>query len=109
MAKVESYQVRVWGGPEGHSAQGRARIQLIDGNFAIGWIYFYDEGVSIPNDSKQMNQQYQKEQIHMHLPSSLLESVIDLLRNESPISLAYSTSANRGWLTTGSEEVGEGE
>ncbi len=107
MAQVQKYQVRIWGGPDGFSPEGRARIQLSADNWALGWIYFHDDATSIPNDSQTINPQYQKEQIHMHLPSMMLESVIDLLRNESPVFFTYAW--NHGVLTTGSEEIGEGE
>ncbi len=102
MPQVKKYQVRVWGGPDGFSSEGRARIQLSDGSTALGWIYFHAEGTSIPNDTKRANGQ-----INMHLPSAMLESVIDLLRNESPLFFTYAW--NHGVLTTGSEEIGEGE
>jgi hypothetical protein len=107
MPEVKTYDVRVWGGPNGYSNEGRTRIQLKDATFTLGWIYFYDEGTPIPNDSKVVNQQYQREQIRMYLPLSMLESVIDLLRNESPIFFQF--TFNHGMLSTGSERIGEGE
>ncbi len=102
MPQVHTYQVRAWGGPNGLSSEGRARIQLSDASRAVGWIYFHDDGATIPNDTHRANGQ-----IDMHLPASMLESVVDLLRNESPIYFTY--AFNHAVLTTGAEEIGEGE
>jgi hypothetical protein len=45
--------------------------------------------------------------ITMHLPSSMFESVIDILRNEKPVE--YTFAANRASIRTGIEPVGEEE
>lgn len=44
--------------------------------------------------------------IRMHLPSSMFQSVLDILRNEKPV---YVKFVNRGFLSTSFEKVGKGE
>lgn len=43
----------------------------------------------------------------MYVPESQLASVIDMLRNESPVSVYYASGS--GFLHTGSEPIGESE
>jgi hypothetical protein len=45
--------------------------------------------------------------ITMHLPSTMFENVLNVLRNETPIN--YYFSASRAFLGTSTEPVGEGE
>jgi len=45
--------------------------------------------------------------IRMHLPSSMFQSVLDVLRNEKPVYVYF--AQNRGFLSTSKEPVGEGE
>lgn len=109
MAQVKTFNVRIWGGKDGDSQEGRSRIQLNDDTSALGFIYFYDEGTVIPNDSKTTIPQTTKEQYSMHLPSAQFGNVIDLLRNESPIYFSFLSTTNHAMLITTNEAVGEGE
>ena len=45
--------------------------------------------------------------IRKHLPGTIFENVIDVLRNETPINVYF--ASGRGFLGTGVEPVGEGE
>jgi hypothetical protein len=45
--------------------------------------------------------------MRMYVPESQFASVIDMLRNEGPISVYYASGS--GFLHTGSEPIGEGE
>ena len=45
--------------------------------------------------------------IKRHMPSSMFEHVLDVLRNEKPINLFF--AQNHGLLGTGSKPVGEGK
>jgi len=45
--------------------------------------------------------------IRMHLPSTMFANVLDVLRNEKPITAYF--AANRGFLGTRKEPVGEEE
>lgn len=100
-SKVEKYIVRVWGGKNGHSSEARAKITCYDNSRAIGFINFHDEGQTVPADRNANNQ------VWMNLPASQLGTVVDLLRNESPLYLQFAFGS--GVLTTGQEYVGEGE
>ena len=43
----------------------------------------------------------------MHLPSTMFENVLDILRNEKPVYIYFAQS--RGFLSTSTEPVGEEE
>jgi hypothetical protein len=45
--------------------------------------------------------------IRMNLPSTLFQSILDVLRNEKPINVYF--AQGRGFLGTQGEGVGEGE
>jgi hypothetical protein len=45
--------------------------------------------------------------MRMYVPESQFPAVIDMLRNEGPVSVYYASGS--GFLHTGSEPIGEGE
>jgi hypothetical protein len=100
MANVTNYHVLVYGTPDGYQ-DNRMQIQLQEGQRVLGWVRFHDAGMPFPNDSESGGR------IIMHLPSSAFHSVVDLLRNESPVN--YYFSAGHAFLGVGTEPVGEGE
>lgn len=100
MANVTSYSVLFYGGPDGYQTN-RAQIQLKDGNTVVAWIRFNDPGMAFENDDMLGTI------IRMHMPSTMFANVIDVLRNESPVTVYF--AQNRGFLSTGGEPVGEGE
>lgn len=101
MPAVKSYSVLFYGSPTGYQTN-RAQIQLSgsDGK-TLAWVRFNDPGQAFENDYVSGGI------IRMHLPSSMLGSVIDVLRNEKPINVYF--AANRGFLGTSKEPVGEEE
>lgn len=101
MATVASYSVLFYGSPEGYQTN-RAQIQLSDGaGKTLAWVRFNDPGMVFENDANDGGI------IKMHLPSTMFQSVLDVLRNEAPITVYF--AQGRGFLGTGSEPVGEGE
>ncbi len=78
----------------------RAEIWLIgDQDRHVGRIYFYDSDKSIkPSFVDRGNNPV------MHLPSVMLQNVLDILRNEKPVFVH-----NPGFLSTSKEPVGEKE
>jgi len=101
MTVATGYSVLFYGGPDGYQTN-RAQIELHGASGTIAWIRFNDPGMQFEAD-------YQSEGIiRMHLPSSMLHSVLDVLRNEKPIHIYF--AQGRGFLGTASvEPVGEGE
>ncbi|ABM03544.1 hypothetical protein Ping_1761 [Psychromonas ingrahamii 37] len=101
MASVSSYSVLFYGGPDGYQTN-RAQIQLNDAaGKTVAWVRFNDPGMFFEADSNSGGI------IKMHLPSSMFENVIDVLRNEKPINVYF--VQGRGFLGTSSEPVGENE
>lgn len=99
--KIESYHVLFYGGPEGYQTN-RSQIALYgtDGR-TRAFIRFNDPGMQFENDYESGGI------IRMHLPSHMFASVVDILRNESPMYIYF--AQNRGFLSTSKEPVGEGE
>jgi hypothetical protein len=101
MANVTQYHILFYGSPNGYQ-DNRAQISLYNGPTVLGYVRFHDPGMPFPNDSQSGGL------ITMHLPSTMFENVLDVLRNEKPIN--YYFSAAHAFLGTGSTEpVGEGE
>jgi hypothetical protein len=101
MAEVTSYSILVYGGPDGYQTN-LSEIQLNGINGAtLAWVRFNDPGMAFEAD-------YMADGIiRMHLPSTMFQSVLDILRNEKPLNIYF--AQNRGFFGTSSEPVGEGE
>ena len=98
---IGSYSILVYGSPSGYQTN-RAQIQLKDKNGQVAaWIRFNDPGQFFEDDYESNGI------IRMHLPSTMLESVIDVLRNEEPIYIYF--ASGRAFLGTSAEPIGEGE
>ncbi|HEY7080912.1 MAG TPA: hypothetical protein VH500_14520 [Nitrososphaeraceae archaeon] len=99
--EIKDYGILVYVSPEGYQTN-RSQISLYgaDGK-TIAFLRFNDPGMFFENDSLL------GDIILMHLPSSIFQSVLDILRNESPVYIYW--AQNRGFLSTSSEPVGEGE
>ena len=102
MALVSKYHVLVYGGPDGYQTN-RAQIQLSDNaGKSLAWLRFNDPGMAFESDAMDNGI------IRMHLPSTMFQSVLDVLRNESPVHVYF--AQGRGFFGTGTQEpVGEGE
>ena len=102
MAKVvKSYSILFYGSPPGYQTN-RAQIQLSDANGkSVAWIRFNDPGMFFENDYESGGI------IRMHLPSTMFQNVLDVLRNEDPIYIYF--VQNRAFLGTSREPIGEGE
>lgn len=102
MAEVTKYHVLVYGSPEGYQTN-RSQISLYNAsNQVIAYVRFNDPGMTFEADSDSGGI------IKMHLPSTMFQSVLDILRNEKPIQVYF--ASGRGFFGTAStEEVGEGE
>jgi len=99
-AVVEKYHVAFYGNPKGFQ-NARADIVLIGEERTLGVMRFHDEGMTFPEDTESEGV------VFMHLPTSLLGTVLETLRFEKPIYFQYATG--RSMLTTSFEPVGEEE
>jgi len=102
MAEVSKYHVLVYGGPDGYQTN-RAQIALYGtSGSTIAYVRFNDPGMVFEADSNADGI------IKMHLPSTMFQSVLDILRNEKPVQVYF--AMGRAFFGTGSTEaVGEGE
>jgi hypothetical protein len=100
MANVTQYHVLCYGTPDGYQ-DNRAQITLYDGSKVLGYVRFHDAGMPFPNDTQSGGM------IIMHLPSTMFENVLNILRNEKPIN--YYFASGHAFLGTSTEPVGEAE
>jgi len=101
MTNVTSYHILIYGSAQGYQTN-RAQIALYGGSKVVAYVRFNDPGMTFENDSNVGGI------IKMHLPSTMFQSVIDILRNEKPINVYF--AQGRGFFGTGSTEpVGEAE
>ncbi len=99
--QVSTYHVLVYGGPTGYQTN-RAQIQLSNAaGKTVAWVRFNDPGMSFETDYVDGGI------IRMHLPSTMFDAVIDLLRNEDGTYIYF--TAGRAFLGTAREPIGEGE
>ena len=80
----------------------RSQIVLFSDKDVLGYVRFHDEGMPFPDDVEQSDGT-----VYMHLPSAELRNVLDVLRNEAPVSFYF--ASGRAFLGTQSEPIGEGE
>ena len=99
--EVKSYQIYFFGGPDG-LMKNRSKIALrgSDGK-VLAHISFNDSDMKFENDSESEGI------IKMHLPSTMFENIVDVLRNEKPVYIQF--VQGHGVLQTSLEPVGEGE
>jgi hypothetical protein len=102
MAEVTNYHILVYGGPDGYQTN-RAQIFLSGASGQpLAYVRFNDPGMAFEADYESGGI------IRMHLPSTMFQGVLDILRNEKPIHIYFAQS--RGFLgTMANEPVGEGE
>ena len=86
-------------------AYGGKRRMNIKGNFGIAHLIFYPLGEALPNNRKRPDQHVFD--IYYNIDS--WEAVLDVLRNEGPLTFLYSDISNTAQIYTGNEPVGEGE
>ena len=95
----------MFGGPSGSGKGKRASIYLFDEqNRTAGTIDFWDASFALPADAIS-----EKGNITFSLHIERLENVVDMLRNESPIFIAWQESLKNAYIGTSQEQVGEGE
>ena len=99
--EVKKYHILVYGSPSGYQTN-RAQIALYGSSGkTVAYIRFNDPGMNFENDSESGGR------IKMHLPSTMFQNVLDVLRNEKPVYIYF--AQGRGFLSTSTEPVGEGE
>jgi hypothetical protein len=99
--QIASYSLLIYGGETGY-VNHRAQIQLRDtSGQPIAWVRFIPPGVPFPADSEQDGI------IRMHLPDTMFQSVLDVLRQERPLFIHF--AQGRGFLSSAIEPVGEEE
>jgi hypothetical protein len=101
MAQIATYDYQLHGGPTGYRNE-RAIVRLYGSDRqTVAYIHFVLTGNAIPPNKAA------DPWIRMYLPETLISDVMEMLRQESPVSIYY----NQGqvFLHTGDEPVGEAE
>jgi len=103
MPNFTSYSVGIRGTGTGIESGIRAVVTLRDGTTVVGSVRIWDAGASIPNDSSATP-------LTMNVPVAILPSILDVLRHEGPLQIAFNATLAKVILYTAtSEPVGEDE
>jgi hypothetical protein len=98
--QVTRYDYQVHGGVNGYLGS-RAVIRLYGDTGTLAYVHVVPAGNPIPGDTDT------PPWMRMYVPESQFLAVIDMLRNEGPISVYYASGS--GFLHTGNEPIGEAE
>jgi hypothetical protein len=101
--QAHSYGVMMYGSEAGY-LNTRAQIWLIAANATVpfAFIRFCDPTMPFPPDKSENNI------VYMHLPSSMFEPVLDLLRHEKVLTVYWPWGAGQAFLFTGNLSIGAG-
>lgn len=105
MARVDfdTYMYSAYSGRYDTTTNASA-IHLYNGYSLVASLYFnYDASLA----NRDPVQSGSRVVLYYHM--SMLDTIIDMLRNEDSVYLFYNISAKLGYLKTGKEEVGEEE
>ena len=99
--EIKKYHILFYGSPSGYQTN-RAQIALYDAKGkTAAFVRFNDQGMFFENDYESGGI------IRMHLPSSMFGPVMNVLRNEEPVYIYF--TSGRAFLSTSKEPVGENE
>ena len=99
---IYSYHIFVYGGPTGFG-NNRAQITLFSTTGAVLAFLKFKGGGTLAADSVAANGI-----ITMNLPLDTFQSVVDILRNETPLHI-YFSNGTAFFANASTEPVGEGE
>lgn len=103
--KIESYSLQIVSNYAG------------GGGYQTGFVYLYGcnqqylghLGIIKNNKTLPQNRQYNNGTITIYFHETELQSILETLRNENPVSIKFNTSSKWGAIETGKEAVGNGE
>lgn len=97
---VTKYQIMFYGGKDGYNSC-RIQINIHATSGIVGFIRFHDAGRPLAEDGEENGK------IVMHMPLSSFEGVLDVLRNEKP--LTFYRMGSTAFLTSEAETAGVGD
>jgi hypothetical protein len=98
---IDTYGIQIEAGPT--IGKRRVQMQFREGGIVRGWATFYEDGATVADPSMDATGR-----ISLRFPLSRYASVVDLVRNEKPITLYYNSPSFAGLMIAG-EPVGEQE
>ena len=110
--KINDYQVILRPSPKGESEPAMI-VCVGDDNVTAVRVLFTDDRLKRADPemvSEPMGKDSERTVFKVNYPTSLLDTMVDLLRNESPVFFQHYMKDPKDWcFTTGPEPVGEGE
>ena len=104
--KVSTYKVFLYGGPDGNGgASATVSLGVPDAYVALR---FYPDGATVPPNSMSSHRGGDP-MYYVNYAYDQLANMVDILRNEKPISFYWNDTTNSAYVTTANEPVGEGE
>jgi len=104
VSPITQYNYQFHGGPNGYQGN-RAVLRLLNGTTSVAYVYFKVAGTTLPADADAGSGGFSW--IRMYMPETAIPAVIDMVRNEKPLSVYFASGS--GFLLTGNEPIGEAE
>ena len=107
-SRIAKYGTFLYGGPNGNN-QATSTIWLrFEESTDFAWLRFYPMGYQLPEPYEIEQEDGPSKYVVSYRGGDYLK-VIDLLRNESPVSFYWNAETGAAFLRSGAEDVGEGE
>lgn len=109
--QIAAYRVHFYGHSRAaDDTDRRAEIFLISTENSalgplVGRLMFYEPEVA----ATKQDRVDENGRTEVHLPLAALDAVLNVLRNEKPLTVMYDDQCKLAWLASGQEPVGEGE
>lgn len=103
--KIESYSLQIVSNYAGGGGYQMGFVHLYGKN----QVYLGDLGIIKDEKTLPQNRQHNNGTLSIYYHETELQSILETLRNESPVSIKFNTSSKWGSIETGKEIVGNGE
>ena len=100
--KIDTYTLKIET-PNVHT--NYKRLIYLKGSFGLAFVYFVPEGGQLGTNRKRIDGNV----FDVYLWESAWDPVVDIVRNEKPVSFYYKSDSNTAYLYTGNEPIGEEE
>lgn len=100
--KIDTYTLKIET-PNVHT--NYKRVLYLKGSFGLAFVYFVQEGGQLGTNRKRPDRNV----FDVYLWESAWNAVVDIVRNEKPVSFYYNSDSNTAYLYTGDEPIGEEE
>ena len=108
-SKIAKYGTFLYGGPNGNNQATQTIWLRFEESTDFAWLRFYPMGYQLPEAYEVEDEEGGPSKYVASFRSGDFPKILDVLRNESPVSFYWNAETGAVLLRTGAEDVGEGE